>query len=1589
MLQKALNIFRKVILILISVLLLLYIAIQTDMVQNALVRYATGKLSAALGTEVSIKKVSVSFFSKLSMDGTLVKDQQKDTILYAGSLKLNITDWFFLKDKIELKYIGLENAVVKLQRKDSIWNYQFIADYFSSPTPAKKKENNINLNLKKIDLKNIRFFQNDLWVGSQNTIQVGALIVDAEKIDFVRNQYIVNECILTQPSVKLQNLEGLRPPKLKKKVPYYDGKSFYFNPGEIGIQVKNIQIKGGRLFIEGNTENARAGFDESHIELSALNGKLKNFVLNKDTMKAAAVLSVKDRSGFEIKKLAANIRFTPQIMEFNNLDLQTNKSRLGSYYAMQYKDFNEDFAHFLSQVKLKARFTNAKVHSDDIAFFAPELKGWNKQITLGGNFDGTIEDFSVSGLNGNIGANTSITGSLTMKGLPDINITQINFSNGVLNTNAYDLGLFIPAMKDISNPDLPALGPIVFRGNFKGTINNFNTAGVISTRLGGAQTNISLAFPEKGEPSFEGFLSTKKFHLGKFLKLDSLGYINFSGKVIGSSFNIDKLKTQFDGIVHSVEYNGYAYSNIIANGTIQRKAFNGELEIEDPNIGFTSNVEVDFSKEVPLFNIVGDLSKADLHALNLVKDSIKIAGLLDVNFTGSNIDQFIGTAKLLNANIQNASKGIQFDSLNLSSFYSDSIKTLHVGSNEFNATINGKFNIKELPSSFQAFLHNYYPAYIPSPKTTPINQEFDFAINTFYIEPYFKIFTNKISGFNDVSLKGRIDTRNIELGINAYIPYGKYDQYAATGFQLEGKGDFDSLSVNTNIKNFEIGDSLSLPNSVINVVAANDHSVVSINTKANNTLDDAALLADLYTLEDGVRIQFKPSSFVLKEKKWNIEDNGELVIRKNLLSANNVKISQGDFQEIRIVTEEEDGGNTSNLLVKLKNIVLGDITSLFMRKETLEGMVSGEIKVSDYFGDFQATANLKAASFYYEQDSIGVVDIKAAYNSKTGLLPFEVISPNKNYDLSAKGSYNIKDTSGNSFTTKIHLNETQISVIENLLTGLFSDLKGKASGDLEISGDLNAPQLLGAVSLKDAGLKVDFTQVEYTIDSAHLLFEEDGINFGTFTIKDKFGYTGTASGKLYENGFKNMAFDFDVKTDKLLMIDTKAKDNEQFYGKAIGRANLSFKGPENDCKMTIVAEANDSSHIYIPNKESKESGSSDFIVFKSYGTELETSSQKSNFNLTVDLDVTANNKVMIDVILDEVSGDVIKAVGNGRLLIKAGTIEPLTIKGRYNIERGNYDFNFQSLLKKPFVLLPNTNNYIEWNGDPYKATMSIDAQYTAERISLSDLIGNNIFSGSVRGYRGDVYVIAELRNQLSQPDISFRLDFPQGSPVKNDNEFSAFLNRIQRDENEILKQVSFLIVFGSFAPPGEFNNRSGGANPYNISSLGINTLSQVLTNEVNKALSGLLYKITGDRSLRFDLGASLYNSSSIFGATTGGVQNNSNVLDRSRVNFKLGKSFLNNNVIVTFGGDLDFNLGARSGVGNNFQWLPDLNIEIILTKDRKLRAIIFNKNSLDISGSNFGRRNRTGASISYRRDFDKLWAKKEKEVAVTDPAQKK
>ena len=118
----------------------LYIFIQTPFGQNWIGRQVSKRFSRVLQTKISIQHVDFSLFNNMHLEGVLIEDRRGDTLLFAGDIKVKITDWFFFKKEAELKYIGLENAVIKFQRTDSVWRQQFFFDYFASPSTGAKKK---------------------------------------------------------------------------------------------------------------------------------------------------------------------------------------------------------------------------------------------------------------------------------------------------------------------------------------------------------------------------------------------------------------------------------------------------------------------------------------------------------------------------------------------------------------------------------------------------------------------------------------------------------------------------------------------------------------------------------------------------------------------------------------------------------------------------------------------------------------------------------------------------------------------------------------------------------------------------------------------------------------------------------------------------------------------------------------------------------------------------------------------------------------------------------------------------------------------------------------------------------------------------------------------------------------------------------------------------------------------------------------------------------------------------------------------------------------------------------------------------------
>lgn len=1572
-------------LVLIALILLAWMAVQTTPVQNWLVRQVTKRLSKDLHTTVQIKHVDFALFNKMVLEGTLVKDQQQDTLLYAGAVKVNITDWFFFKDRIELKYIGLEDAVIHLQRQDSIWNYRFLAEYFSGPKDTSAHKNNINLDLKKVEFDNVSFLQRDGWRGEDMQLQFATLAVEAEKLDLQERLVRINTLNLDAPVFSIYNYTGNRPdslrPKYVEEVIVNDTAHLRWNPGKWDIGINEVILKKGTFKSDRQSDEALVSyFDANHINFSDINGVFKQVAFKQDSITLNMQLNTKERSGLIVKKLNAQVRMHPEAMEFHQLDLQTNRSHLHDYFAMHYNTF-DDMGDFISMVRMEADFTDADLDSDDIAFFAPGMLNWKKKIRISGKIKGPVENLNARKLIVEAGKNTYLNGNISIKGLPDINNTFIDFVANDFRTTWPDAIAIIPQLKNIQQPRIDKLEYLQFKGNFTGFINDFVTYGTIRTNLGTIVSDLNMKFPAKGAPTYSGKLRTDSFNLGQFVDVAQIGKISFNGGIYGLGMKANSLNAKLDGVIKSLEVRGYTYQNITVKGTVAKRLFNGELTSDDPNLQFQLNGLVDLSKDIPQFNFDANIVKADLKNIKLLKDSVEVTGKFRFNFSGDNIDNFLGTARVYEASVFKKGKRISFDSLNIESKTLGTNKVITVLSNEFDAALVGQFSIRDLPSSFRTFLHKYYPSYIGEGRVMQHDENFSFVITTKKVDEYLDFFDKNLNGFNYSTVTGRINTKENMLDLNVEVPQFSYKNIAFYNVALKGTGNLDSLSLENSIADVYINDSLHFPGSTINIHSANDISDITLKTSASQTLNSASVVARVQTMPKGVRIVFNESHFDVNGKNWVIDKNGELVLSEELVTADGVKIYSGD-QEILVTTQPSDIGNTNDIKIDLKKINIGDFAPYITKSVRLEGLLNATVDVMNPFGKIQVDMNGEADQFRLDNDSLGKIQLNANYNQRSGAVNFAAVSNNKDYVFDMKGVYNLLDSANNTTPLDItgNFQDTKINVLEKYLSGVFKNISGLATGQLRITGPTDNLKYLGKVQLRDGALRVNFTNVLYKIPAATFDFREDHINFGSFTIRDEFGNTGTVSrGILKHHGFDDLDFDFAINSNKMLVLATDGTGKDPFFGTVFAKVNMTLKDRLEDMKMDIRGEPADSSKLYIRSGSgSKQSGETDYIVWKVYGREMKEVDAFKESNLTVTLDVTANNYVNMYVILDELTGDVIQAVGHGNLKMKAATDGEFSIIGRYDIDRGNYNFNFQSVLRKPFTLRPNVGNYIQWQGDPYSATIKIDAEYKAENVRFSDLgldafslqSGSNSSGGinnNVRKYRGEVIVVATLKNKLMKPDISFQIELPQGSQLKNDADALAILQRIQNDENELNKQVAFLIVFNSFGPLSTSNSQGNLAN-LAFEGVVLNSISGILSNTLSKQFSNIFQKIFNDKSIKVNVNAQMYSGSNFIDNT-----NNKLNIDRTNVNLNIGKSFLDERLTFTFGSALDFGLSSQQvQATQNLQFLPDITAEWKVRADGKVVLTFFYRDSYNYASGVGARQNRSGASISYRHDFDRL-----------------
>ena len=151
--------------LLIVLLVAAAIILNTNSVQQKLLRYSTNLLREKLQTKVEIDSISVDFLTfDVNLMGLDVEDRQQRKMLQADKLALNVDLWDLAVRRLKISEADIEGVRARFyQPKDSAANYQFVIDAFKSDKPKpqktdvekKKKESKLTLDVSDLNISKI------------------------------------------------------------------------------------------------------------------------------------------------------------------------------------------------------------------------------------------------------------------------------------------------------------------------------------------------------------------------------------------------------------------------------------------------------------------------------------------------------------------------------------------------------------------------------------------------------------------------------------------------------------------------------------------------------------------------------------------------------------------------------------------------------------------------------------------------------------------------------------------------------------------------------------------------------------------------------------------------------------------------------------------------------------------------------------------------------------------------------------------------------------------------------------------------------------------------------------------------------------------------------------------------------------------------------------------------------------------------------------------------------------------------------------------------------------------------------------------
>lgn len=1416
---------------------------------------------------------------------------------------------------------------------------------------------NTNISVGSVDVE----FLNDvviheLYVEDEHEdtlLYLSSLRVSIDEFSFKQKRVYLGKTTLSNVYFNLQKYASDTTNSLHFIVDYFTPKDIDSTKSEWDFRLKEVVINNGRF----NYDNAHfkkdsIGIDFDHIAITELNTALNEIEFIPQGVNCDInEMSFVEQSGFQVDTMSTFFNISPKGIMSEHLKLKTPNSKINGNVLFLSEDY-ADLSSFIEDVAIKSYFDKSLVSFTDISYFAPSLNGLNKSLTFKGEVKGSIANLKGRDLSIVFDDGTKFKGKANISGLPNADELFMHITVKELITSKKKLEKLpsypFSEQKFIKLPaNFNHLGVIRFKGDFTGFYHDFVAYGRFTTEIGSLTTDVAVKVKED-KITYDGKLKTNHFDLGRFFEMkDILGDVTMDVKIKGEGFSKDDLLANLDGNISQIVIKDYEYNNVEVKGEFKDQVFNGFVAVEDENVSFDFDGKVDLSQELPRFDFTSNIINAKLAKLNFIDSKQKLktrfSTQLKVDLEGDNIDNLVGSIKILNSKYYDKLDSIVVDSSLITLVRDDNLQKISVSSDVLDFDVEGNYRFSELVEVAQDFFVKFIPSFKQDNHQFSYSEnEFKFNLELHNSEIISKLVLDGAKFSPHTSFVGSYSSKDHVLLLDGDIPTSEAFGLHFNEGLLRVETIDRSIFVNFDVSRISQSDSIYTDNFNFNTRIGNDSLLgyVRWNNKNDSLISKADIgFSTFFKGYDYSITKVLNSELYIADSLWIFNDDNFIELDSNTLTIKNLKFSSKNQKAL--IDGVYSSSENDKLDIALKDFNL-EILKKILPEESirLKGVIDGVASVGKKDSSFIFTSDLTLNKVKINEYLVGDGELKSTWNSFNSSLELDGKFYRDQIPTILLGGIYFPSKKENSLDMNFELNKTELSLFQSFVADYVTELKGVANAKVAIKGTLEKPELTGFVEFpQETSFHINYLNTSYTTNRFAVNITKDMISFDNVELYDEFKNRGFANGTVYHEWFKDLSIDIGLSVDNFLAMNTTEKDNSTYYGKAYVTGMMSVGSYKNFMNIDVDVRTEDGTVLNIPLDDAEEIEENNFIEFVTKDTvivEVEEDVDLSHVNMNFNFEITPVAEVRL--IFDEQIGDVMKSKGTGNIKLNVNPEGDLAMFGEYVIADGDYLFTLQNVINKRFDL--ESGGTIVWNGSPYDATIDITAVYRL-RARLYDLLAGFGDTTDIYKKRIPVDLKLNMKNNMMNPDIGFDIVLPTADEETKTKVNSVLYINSESDEGiqELNKQVFSLLVLNQFVPPPGSETIAGSAN------VGATTSSELLSNQ----LSNWLSKMSND----FDIGVNYRPGDEI---------------SSQEIEVALSTQVFNDRLII----DSNFGVSdnsASASTQNSSNIIGDITIEYKLTADGKIRIKAFNTSnqySLENPNSDYTQ----GVGLSYREDFD-------------------